>query len=593
MLHVYRMLNMLDPIFARQAENLAVRSEDLAKIKQYKLPEEGHPPDAARASHLATQLSSVANSRVGLFPFAGLQLSRGDITWLLSNSAANLDLRAANLEGADLRRLDLTGVQLGLTTEEYEECLARSYLDIARGVPFRDNFQESARVRLQKADLSEAELTSVSLVKADLRGAVLMGADLSGADLSQADLEGAQLHYAKLTGASLRGANLRAANLSHTDARYCLLSDADATDANLLHADLRGALLTGASLCGATLKNARFDAATDLSRVHLIQSQHSRTADNPAFLVDVNWGDANLTGIDWELLTWISEERPLRQATLTRAKIQNAKKRLDEVVFNLETLQPIEIFNHIKRVFLKSNSLTPRPNLTAAEWGQLQVLWEWVAKWSPLVEESVKLEKYLQDQMVMFPSELFHAQVDSARAYRQLGNILRDQGRISDSARFAYRALKLERLIPRRYQQLATFTAGHQESSRLARANRWLSMKTASAWRRAVAEGRIFSSFLVDLVCGYGYRPLRAFAAYFVVVLAFAGAYALAGMRPFLNAIVFSITSFHGRGFAELLGPLEKASPYRAIDIAAVEAFVGLLMEVVLVATFTRRLFDR
>jgi hypothetical protein len=105
---------------------------------------------------------------------------------------------------------------------------------------------------------------------------------------------------------------------------------------------------------------------------------------------------------------------------------------------------------------------------------------------------------------------------------------------------------------------------------------------------------RSFGSLLLDLISGYGYRPLRSFVTYALVVLGFAAAYfALGGAngQPLVwnEAIVVSMTAFHGRGFFSAVfqpGDIPAA-------VAASEAFFGLLIEIVLIATFTQRIFAR
>jgi hypothetical protein len=101
-------------------------------------------------------------------------------------------------------------------------------------------------------------------------------------------------------------------------------------------------------------------------------------------------------------------------------------------------------------------------------------------------------------------------------------------------------------------------------------------------------------SLFLDLISGYGYRPIRSFLTYLLVVLGFAAAYfALGGANgkplSWNEAIVVSMTAFHGRGFFSAVfqpGDLQAA-------VAAVEAFIGLLIEIVLIATFTQRFFAR
>ena len=83
--------------------------------------------------------------------------------------------------------------------------------------------------------------------------------------------------------------------------------------------------------------------------------------------------------------------------------------------------------------------------------------------------------------------------------------------------------------------------------------------------------------------------------AYLLVISGFATAYYLLGhmvgpaLSP-LGAFVFSMTSFHGRGFfpgnnIALDDPLTV--------LAALEALVGLIIEVTFIATLTQRFFNR
>jgi hypothetical protein len=105
---------------------------------------------------------------------------------------------------------------------------------------------------------------------------------------------------------------------------------------------------------------------------------------------------------------------------------------------------------------------------------------------------------------------------------------------------------------------------------------------------------RYLGSQLLNLISGFGYRPLRSFITYALVVLGFAAAYFTLGgtngqPHSWNEAIVVSMTAFHGRGFFAAVfqpGDLQAA-------VAAIEAFIGLLIEIVLIATFTQRFFAR
>jgi hypothetical protein len=104
------------------------------------------------------------------------------------------------------------------------------------------------------------------------------------------------------------------------------------------------------------------------------------------------------------------------------------------------------------------------------------------------------------------------------------------------------------------------------------------------------------------LIAGYGYRFGRTFLTYLAVITGFATLYYLYGIpdvdargKPgshhlsFYEAIVVSMTAFHGRGF--FVGTFSPGDPQALV--AAIEAFLGLLIEVIFIATLTRRLFTQ
>jgi hypothetical protein len=148
----------------------------------------------------------------------------------------------------------------------------------------------------------------------------------------------------------------------------------------------------------------------------------------------------------------------------------------------------------------------------------------------------------------------------AVRANRVLAVTLRSQGLNEDADNYAYRAQMLQRQVLRRQGTL----------------------------------GRAAGSWLLDAVSGYGYKPMRSFIAYAVVILAFMGLYLLNShfVAPHLSwneALVLSMSSFHGRGFFNT--GIGLGDTYA--DLAAGEAFVGLMIEITFIATFTQRFFAR
>jgi hypothetical protein len=149
---------------------------------------------------------------------------------------------------------------------------------------------------------------------------------------------------------------------------------------------------------------------------------------------------------------------------------------------------------------------------------------------------------------------------DAVLANRQVATVLRSQGLNDDADRFAYRAQLCQRRVLRLQRHYL----------------------------------RYLGSLFLGLISGYGYRPLRSFATYVLVVLAFAGAYLLNAQfaAPHLTwdeALVLSISAFHGRGFFTTGISLGDT----LARLAAGEAILGLLIEITFIATFTQRFFAR
>ena len=201
-------------------------------------------------------------------------------------------------------------------------------------------------------------------------------------------------------------------------------------------------------------------------------------------------------------------------------------------------------------------------NLAVVDWKSVKVLGD-----EQRAMQSIDLQGKKKDKETRIDE--YHVAV---RANSQLSVALRNQGLNEDAARFSYRAQVLQRRVFW-FQLLQTQVKLRQRGQAL------------GAW--------LFSWFLY-LLAGYGYRPGRSFLAYLLVILGFATAYYLLGhtigpvLSP-LGAFVFSMTSFHGRGFFP--GGITLDDPLTVI--AAIEAFVGLLIEVTFIATLTQRFFGK
>jgi hypothetical protein len=263
---------------------------------------------------------------------------------------------------------------------------------------------------------------------------------------------------------------------------------------------------------------------------------------------------------EWENAT--EEQRNMavvcmKGADLRKAQLQGADLRgaqLQGAHLRWAQLQGADLRRvQLDGVYLKEATLSDEqygPALLAdVRWGEINLA---VVDWMPV--------KMLGDERRAHQTKKVDDYQTAVRANRQLGVVLRDQGLNEVADRFAYRAQVLQRKV---------------------------------SWKQKKIGQYLFSLFLA-LLAGYGYKPWRTFLAYLLVITAFATAYFALGqtigpaLSP-LGSFVFSMTSFHGRGF--FLGGIALDDPLTAL--AALEAFVGLLIEVTFIATLTQRLFSK
>jgi Pentapeptide repeats (8 copies) len=154
----------------------------------------------------------------------------------------------------------------------------------------------------------------------------------------------------------------------------------------------------------------------------------------------------------------------------------------------------------------------------------------------------------------------------ATRAYRQLAVELRNQGMGEEADRFAYKAQLLQRIVYRRQKNWPKF---------------------ATSW-------------FLDRLAGYGYKPVRSLLIYAIIILFFAILYYVlpnnSNLGPrgplwftWWQALLFSIVSFHGR--------VQPASDidvgYTFTWLAAIESILGLVIEITFIATFTQRFFAK
>jgi uncharacterized protein YjbI with pentapeptide repeats len=281
----------------------------------------------------------------------------------------------------------------------------------------------------------------------------------------------------------------------------------------------------------------------------------------------VNMKGANLQGAHLEEATLLKAN--LEEAFIMRTHLEGAD--LSGAHLEGANLQEAQLDGAILRgVFFDNGTYMPDISLGSKESGFVSlcdVRWSDVnlaiVKWSQMemVGEECEARQKKHLGKVKDRSIRLDEYAQAVRANRQLASVLQAQGLNEDAARFAYRAQTLQRVVLRLQRKFAPY---------------------------------LFSLFL-SLIAGYGYRLWQSFATYILVIVGFAAAYYLLGpaaehsLSP-LDAIVFSVISFHGRGFSPG-GNIGLSNPLTIL--AAMEAFVGLVIEVTLIATLTQRFFSK
>jgi uncharacterized protein YjbI with pentapeptide repeats len=332
---------------------------------------------------------------------------------------------------------------------------------------------------------------------------------------------------------------------------------------NLQGADLRQAKLGGLPLARANLSNARLDKANfnqaHLERANFANSQMQGTVLTKAWATDASFRQANLQDA-------ILADAHLESANLYQANCRNATfyiAHLDEAYLGQANLGQATI----RRAFFDSGtswndtilwdeqhvaaSLADArwndTNLATIDWSQVRMIGD----------ERDARSRIDRDGKPKTPTKWRDNYRRAVRANRQLAVTLRSQGMNEEADRFAYRAQVCQRILYRRQGKLVA----------------------------------AFGSGFLDMLSGYGYKPIRILLVYILIILGFTGGYLLVGnatMSP-IEALIFSITSFHGRGFFPTSVPLD----VNVTLVAAVEAIIGLIIEGSFIAMFTQRFFSR
>ena len=334
---------------------------------------------------------------------------------------------------------------------------------------------------------------------------------------------------------------------------------------------LGGALITRARLAGAGLRFARLEgvnlAFADLEGANL----------SAADLEGANLGEATLTRADLsaaDLRRARLHGAHLEGANLSYAHVEGAD--LIETSFDADTvLARADLLEEEDRRALLARLLRrPRygPALGDIHWGAFdQVQLTQVKGWNAL-------RRLADESRNIYPNYPYDSRAE--RAYRQVAQRLRDQGYSDVADHLNDRAQVL-----------------HRKNLFILIVDDW-----RRPWRLPGDLVRWLFSWFLALLAGYGYHPGRSVFWYLATIAGFAYAYlkATAGWIPFglphpssfapltwYEALILSVSSFHGRGFFQPVQSL--GDPIAAL--AAIEAVIGLLIEISFIATFTQRFF--
>lgn len=568
-----------------------------------------------------------ADIEKGIYPFKDIEpkLTSVDIGWLLEthedgrgpidiSDVRQRDRKGLDLRGADLQRIDLSHFQLAMIQGGFDwngqrqpdpEQIEQAAIHLEGAQLEEVNLIGAILngVHLENAHLSRSHLESADLREAHLQAATLTQVYLNGADLNNAHLEEADLQEAHLESlGETQNTILRRTHLEGADLRGAYMENTFLFQANLQGADLREAHMKEAYLCESQMQQAQLQGthleSANLRGVHLeganLQGAHLENADlQGAFLEGANLSNAHLAGAKLQRshLEWTNFQAAiltradlrhtclaganLRQAYIEDASLQSVHlgskrmteadvQRIQQWVKNFSgILSPARLegafFNagtNLEGIVLCENKSACSP-LVDIHWGEVNLS---VIEWSQvkmLGDEYRARQRQKNTQKNRFKTLILSDYQTAVRANRQLAVVLQSQGLNEAATRFAYRAQKLQRIVLRKQHKFFSY----------------------------------LFSWLLDLLAGYGYKPRRSAGWYIVVIFGFAFAYCAIGHLPFFpDSLVFSLTSFHGRGFFPGLGNNTSLHDPSVI-LASIEAVIGLLIEISFIATFTKRFF--
>lgn len=369
------------------------------------------------------------------------------------------------------------------------------------------------------------------------------GLDLRGVNLSQENLSG--LPLTRMRSGLLPGEwqtsteEQRSASVVHLEATN--LASAQLQGAELAAAQLQNVSLVGAQLQGATLRWAQLQGA-NLGGAQLQQANLREVLLEGAYLRGAQLQQADLR--EAQLQGVYLREAQLQGADLRRTDLDHAT--LYEVTLNDQRQGPARL----------ADISWSNVNLAAVDWSQIPILGD---------EQEAQQRKVISGAPKGIAQYLEELQT-AVRANRQLAVALRGQGINEEADHFAYRAQVIQRKVF------------------------WVQMREEHVGfsQRFQSLGRWLFSWFLNVVAGYGFKPVRWLIVYLGVIMMFGVLHYFVGTPPltWLSALTISILNLHGRPF--LSAP---SGPEGLIDI--MEAFVGLIVEAVLIGIITQRILGK
>jgi len=375
------------------------------------------------------------------------------------------------------------------------------------------------------------------------------GIELTGADVTWLADQSGRDTIGDLRNLHLEGADLRSAHLEGANLRKAYLEGARLNFAHLEGAVLRRVQLAGADLLGVHLEGG------DLSDTHL--EGRTYAPDDPDYLRIRAWNKDFPTTLPPAYLKGAVLDAATSLNDITLGDGRRGGVRVADVRWGGANLAVVDWTPLIEPVAELGDERA------ACAW-KPSAFSEFKDRFS-LKEQPAGRRKHAEMQK-QWRLQVYRAAV---RANRQLATALRDQGMNEEADQFAYRAQVLQRQV---------------------------------FWQQG-KRGRAAFSWVLDRVAGHGYKPQRSLYTYLGVLFGFAALYFLVGNGllafglpvsqfhdlPWYEAVILSVSSFHGRGFFQ---PLQSPGDPVAM-IAAVEAVFGLFIEVSFIATFTQRYFGK